>query len=69
MITVDQWLSSEGDQARMIMQVHDELVFEVKQNEIEYYREKLSALMTSAAELSVSLEVDAGVGDSWNEAH
>ncbi len=53
----------------MIMQVHDELVFEVKQNEIEYYREKLSALMTSAAELSVSLEVDAGVGDSWNEAH
>ncbi len=69
MIRVDQWLSNEGDQARMIMQVHDELVFEIKQNEIEFYRENLSSLMTSAADLSVSLEVDAGVGDSWNEAH
>ncbi len=69
MIKVDQWLSSEGDQARMIMQVHDELVFEIKQQDLDYYREKLCTLMTSAADLSVSLEVDAGVGDSWNEAH
>ena len=69
MIQVDQWLTKEGDQARMIMQVHDELVFEIKHNELEYYTENLSTLMTSAAKLSVALEVDAGVGNNWNEAH
>ncbi len=69
MIKVDEWLLKEGNNASMIMQVHDELVFEVEQNETDYYRENLSSLMISAADLSVPLEVDVGVGDSWNEAH
>lgn len=69
MIKVDQWLTGQQDKVKMVMQVHDELVFEVRQDEIDYYQQKLSSLMTSAASLSVALEVDAGVGDSWNEAH
>lgn len=69
MIRVDEWLSQQGDQIRMIMQVHDELVFEVPEDQVEASQAQLSELMTSAAQLSVKLEVDAGVGDNWNEAH
>lgn len=69
MIKVDEWLRSKQDKARMIMQVHDELVFEVAEKSVTAYKSKLCELMTSAAELSVKLEVDAGVGDNWNEAH
>jgi DNA polymerase-1 len=53
----------------MIMQVHDELVFEVVTEEVEVCRAAIAALMTGAAELSVELEVDAGVGANWNDAH
>jgi DNA polymerase-1 len=53
----------------MIMQVHDELVFEVAADEVESCRVTIAALMTGAAELSVDLEVDAGVGSNWNDAH
>ena len=69
MIKADEWLSQQGDKAQMIMQVHDELVFEVRLDAVDDCRDKLTSIMTSAAELSVRLEVDAGVGDSWNEAH
>jgi DNA polymerase-1 len=69
MIRVDQWLSQQGDKAKMIMQVHDELVFEVKPQDIDFYKKKLSELMTDAAQLAVALEVDAGVGANWHEAH
>lgn len=69
MIEVHHWLVTEGQQARMIMQVHDELVFEVEQDAVDVYRQKLGDIMTSAAELSVKLEVDAGVGNNWDEAH
>lgn len=69
MIDVDSWLLQQGDKARMIMQVHDELVFEVEQQDIDFYRKKLIDLMISAANLSVELEVDAGVGLNWDEAH
>lgn len=69
MIRVDEWLQQQGDQIRMIMQVHDELVFEVPEQQLESSQQQLSRIMTSAAQLSVSLEVDAGVGMNWNEAH
>jgi len=69
MIKVDDWIGSENEKIKMVMQVHDELVFEVNQHEVDYYKDNISQLMTSAAELSVSLEVEAGVGKNWNDAH
>ena len=69
MIRVDDWLRQQGDQIRMIMQVHDELVFEVPQQQVQSSQQQLAQIMTSAAQLSVALEVDAGVGMNWNEAH
>ncbi len=69
MIRVDDWLQQQGDQVRMIMQVHDELVFEVPEQQLQDTQQQLSRIMTSAAELSVPLEVDAGIGFNWNEAH
>jgi len=53
----------------MIMQVHDELVFEVAEGEVEPIREQICSLMSGAAELSIPLLVEAGVGDNWDEAH
>ena len=70
MITVEEWLLSEHpDDARMIMQVHDELILEVREDAVERVREGLVARMSAAAELRVPLLVEAGVGDSWDEAH
>ena len=69
MITVQGWLVDQPPHCKMIMQVHDELVFDVVATEVESCREAIAALMTSAAELSVDLEVDAGIGANWNEAH
>jgi len=69
MIEVHQWLIEDGDQVKMIMQVHDELVFELDEEDVERARNEIGARMTSAADLSVALEVDAGVGSNWHEAH
>ncbi len=69
MIAVHHWLLDEAGATRMIMQVHDELVFEVENHEVERNRDQISQLMTSAADLSIKLEVDAGIGENWNEAH
>ena len=69
MIRVQAWLDAGDSDCRMIMQVHDELVFEVANDEVDGCRAEISALMTDAADLSVKLEVDAGVGANWNEAH
>ena len=69
MIAVHQWLLEEGGNTLMIMQVHDELVFEVENSEIERNQAQISQLMTSAADLSIKLEADAGVGANWHEAH
>ncbi len=69
MITVQDWLLSENINARMIMQVHDELVFEVGEDEIDAIRDRLVGLMSNSAELAVPLVVDAGVGRNWDEAH
>jgi DNA polymerase-1 len=69
MISVHRWLVADGDKTKMIMQVHDELVFEVASNDIERTQTEISKLMTGAADLAVRLEVDAGVGNNWHEAH
>jgi len=69
MITVHDWLTSEQPGARMIMQVHDELVFEVDEKRIDDVRAQVIELMNGAAELSVPLKVDAGIGSNWDEAH
>ena len=69
MIAVQDWLVSKKVPARMIMQVHDELVLEVKSDSVDTVREDLVALMSGAAALSVPLKVDAGTGQDWDEAH
>ena len=69
MITVHDWLKSNKPGARMIMQVHDELVFEVEEDKVDKVRDRVMDLMNGAAELSVPLKVDVGVGLNWDEAH
>ncbi len=69
MITVDQWLQHEMPQAHLVMQVHDELVFEVPEDQLEQLRDGVVALMSAAAELEVPLVVDTGCGPDWDTAH
>jgi DNA polymerase-1 len=69
MLSVHEWLHSEKPGARMIMQVHDELVFEVDENCIDGVRDRVTDLMNGAATLEVPLKVDVGVGINWDEAH
>jgi len=69
MIAVDAWLREDDVDARIIMQVHDELVLEVRQGELERIGEAVRTRMREAASLRVPLEVDIGIGDSWEEAH
>jgi DNA polymerase-1 len=69
MIRVQGWLLEQRPDCKMIMQVHDELVFEVAQSQVDQCRDAIADLMTSAASLDVALEVDAGIGINWNEAH
>lgn len=70
MIKVDDWITknASGD-VTMMMQVHDELVFEIKEDKVETYVSTITALMESAATLNVPLVVEAGVGENWDEAH
>ncbi len=69
MLAVDSWLSDSQIAARMIMQVHDELVFEVDANAVDEVRARVSELMAGVDLLDVPLIVDVGVGDNWDEAH
>ncbi len=69
MLGVDAWLEQNGRGARLIMQVHDELVIELPARELDAVRASIIRIMESAAELSVPLRVDSGVGDNWDEAH
>jgi len=69
MVAVDAWLQESGADARVILQVHDELVLEVREDQIERVREAVCPLMSAAAELAVPLVVEAGVGANWDEAH
>ena len=68
MLNVNAWLK-ENASIKMIMQVHDELVFEVPTKDLDYAKENINRLMANAAELAIPLVVDIGVGDNWDEAH
>jgi len=69
MIAVHQWLLSEKLQTKLIMQVHDELVLEVPENELELVKQKLPQLMQHVASLDVPLLAEVGVGSNWEGAH
>jgi DNA polymerase-1 len=69
MIDVHAWLSQERPGARMIMQVHDELVFEVEKSRVDAVTEGVTRLMNAAADLRAPLKVDIGTGANWDEAH
>ncbi|AMX01223.1 DNA polymerase I [Microbulbifer thermotolerans] len=69
MIAVDTWLAEQGLETKLIMQVHDELVLEVPEREVEQVSTGITELMQSAAELHVPLIADLGVGDNWDQAH
>lgn len=70
MINVDSWIRGiEDESIRMLMQVHDELVFEIREEKLEEYTAIIKEKMSAAAELLVPLLVEAGTGDNWDQAH
>ena len=69
MITIDHWLCESHSKIKMIMQVHDELVFEVPEAELQQAQAIIPRLMASAADLAVPLIASLGVGNNWDEAH
>ena len=69
MVVVQDWLEREKLKTRMLLQVHDELVFEAAPDELEHLKSSLPGLMGSIAQLKVPLIVSIGVGDNWEEAH
>ena len=69
MLTLDAWIIESGAPVRMIMQVHDELVFEVASEAVDDVAPLIRERMSGAAALAVPLVVDVGVGDNWDEAH
>ncbi|MGR5195546.1 DNA polymerase I [Vibrio rotiferianus] len=70
MLLVDQWIQEEGNgRVKLLMQVHDELVFEVEETSLSEIESKVQNLMESAADLKVPLVADAGHGDNWDQAH
>lgn len=69
MINIDKWLRAEKLKTKMIMQVHDELVFDVYEDEVEAVKANVKDLMTNAVQLEVPMEVEVGVGANWLEAH
>jgi len=69
MLAMHQWIEGRGDDVRMIMQVHDELIFEVSESASTAVSGEIRRRMESAAELSIPLDVDIGTGENWDEAH
>ena len=69
MIAVQNWLTTSGLKTKLIMQVHDELVLEVPENELEQVKIKLPELMQNVAGLDVPLLAEVGVGNNWEAAH
>ncbi|MEX1011072.1 MAG: DNA polymerase I, partial [Balneolaceae bacterium] len=69
MIRIDEWLIREGIKSRMLLQVHDELVFEIHEDEQTVVPDKISEMMESAMVLDVPLTVEMGIGSNWLEAH
>jgi DNA polymerase-1 len=70
MIEVHNWIQTEPNiKGKMIMQVHDELVFEVPNNEVQTFKKMIPTLMAGVASLSVPLIADIGEGGNWEQAH
>ncbi len=69
MLSIYQWIESESLPLKMIMQVHDELVFEVPTEQAEQFASQIADKMSQAVELKVPLLVDAGIGSNWDQAH
>lgn len=69
MVAVAKWLAQSGSKARMVLQVHDELIFEVPQEEVETLRTKVPELMAGVAQLRVPLLASVGVAANWGDAH
>jgi len=69
MITMDNWLQQHPEIGHMVMQVHDELIFEIAENQIDTFIPKLTEIMTGAAEMHVPLVIGIGIGNNWDEAH
>lgn len=70
MLKVAEWLEElNNDDIKMIMQVHDELIFEIKEQHLDTYKNKIVSIMENACTLSVPLIVEAGTGKNWDEAH
>ena len=69
MVKVQQVLDAEKRGTKMIMQVHDELVFEVPENEIDWVKHEIPRLMAGVAQLKVPLLAEVGVGENWEKAH
>ncbi len=69
MLAVDAWINASGVDARLMMQVHDELVFEVADDAVDGLSKKVAALMSDVGWLDVPLVVEVGTGDNWDEAH
>jgi len=69
MLDVHEWIGDGNDEIKMIMQVHDELVFEVNASKADEFANKIQELMANAYQLDIPLVVDVGIGDSWQQAH
>jgi DNA polymerase I len=69
MVKVQDVLDAQKRRTKMIMQVHDELVFEVPDDEVEWLRTEIPRIMASVAELKVPLLAEIGIGENWDKAH
>jgi DNA polymerase-1 len=69
MIKIEDWIKSENLKSRMVLQVHDELVFDVHRDELELLKLQVETLMKEALPLEVPMEIEIGEGQNWLEAH
>ena len=69
MINLDQWIEQNAKDIFMLMQVHDELIFEVPNDKLNFAKENIANIMNKVANLSVNLKVEIGIGDNWAIAH
>ena len=69
MVKIDQWINKENLKSKMIMQVHDELVFDVEKEELEIFQSNIKTIMEGVVDMKIPLSVDVGIGKNWLEAH
>ena len=69
MIAVQKWIEEKGLKSKLILQIHDELIMEVPEDEVDLVKENLPKIMDSVTELHVPLIAEVGVGDNWEAAH